>query len=897
MSDELDNSQENCEALNGMLAVSVQEDGRDGSADLSMMLTDNFNVRKNLGGTFDAATVVQSVTVNSTSTVVPAQDPSSQSVASKIAHLEAVSRTLASSDDITSNEETPSSGLRVYLRLRPVDEPSTIQIVSQKQTRANTNGQITIRTRPPSNSNAFKVSRTAAGTERNVVLVKEYDFSSVFEETASQLSVYQQTVQPYVQGVISGQSALVFCYGITNAGKSYTMMGPEKAIQPQNRKNAGDTDITTTWGLMPRAVQDLLNLCQSRYNKNLVIQMSYYEIYNERVYDLLPSSKETSLTVKPPTAQGTTTFKGLSSYRISNLSEGLSFIAQARRNRRSATNRINRDSSRSHAICQLRVIQQHIPGQPFSDLWLVDLAGSERAKRTGGARQHEASTINRSLMTLNRCLTNLSASQELGSKKQHPSVMIPWRESKLTRLFAAHWMGPYAARTCMIVNVHPGAADFDETQHVLSYAAVARTLQLKHEPVPPATTHVEYGYDGRCKYPPAKKGVVRKVAQVMRKLSPTRALDARKRRLALMKSNDEEDAASSKPAAKKMRVHKKPPAAERSTAMSSVFANAATADESGSKEVTSLKMALSVAQAEVAILRSSKHELEEKVEYIEAEVRNEVAEEMETQMHTMRLQYEAMIDSLKSRLRLTESKTQESTDHQSQMENAEQNIDSMFNQVVMCEEEMKRMQAEHAEELKSLRRELAVERERNQTEPAAVEENQLKLCSQHEDHDQHSSAGNTESDGSESDDVNEESDEEDESPEVETRRMTHVRQHWSTESQNSQSSGDADERSDEDGGPERQLRRTTRSQVRKQSATKSNPFLSSIGSARKPLGSLSNVAEASDDSFGPEAWLKPRKELKTDPNTGTFLRPRGRKPKNADAWDEHRGAWRLSIIP
>ena len=166
-------------------------------------------------------------------------------------------------------------------------------------------------------------------------------------------------------------------------------------------------------------------------------------------------------------------------------SQGIKLANIAKAKRHTSSNNINNDSSRSHCVCQLELtvipkrasMTTNEKKMRSTNLWIVDLAGIERSKRTGSvyrsARQKEAAIINASLMNLMRCLQQMSDNQ-----LSEANGVIPFRESKLTHLFMNHLVGTSASQTSMIVNINPAAADYDETQHVLSYATVARTVKI-----------------------------------------------------------------------------------------------------------------------------------------------------------------------------------------------------------------------------------------------------------------------------------------------------------------------------------------------------------------------------------------------------------------------------------
>lgn len=350
-----------------------------------------------------------------------------------------------------------SSKIEVYLRLRPSsDDTQAIHVPQQKNP-----DQLPrcIQTVAPETSHAAKLARNIDS------VIKEYEFTGVFPHSHSQHSVYANTVQPLLPGLLIGQSALIFCYGITNSGKTYTI--------------TGNSLTESEWGLLPRAMRHLVQMC----GNNRALNMSYFEVYNEQLVDLL----------RPPTKQdlifpdrSVCKNAEISHCKIDSVQDGMQQISLAQKRRRSGTNGINAISSRSHAICRLSVC-----GKPANnaDLWIVDLAGSERAKRTNGRRWQEAIQINKSLSTLNRCIMALRHSSKLAP---------PFRESRLTQFFGQHWTSTSAARTVMIVNVNPAASDFDETQHALTYASAAKTLRVgNHSSCSSKQSEMVYGYDGR----------------------------------------------------------------------------------------------------------------------------------------------------------------------------------------------------------------------------------------------------------------------------------------------------------------------------------------------------------------------------------------------------------------
>ena len=403
--------------------------------------------------------------------------------------------------------------IAVFLRTRPSsDATNTMEIVSPTTSTSSSNDNSDvlprrIRTRAPPTSNAMKYARGVT------TIAKEYEFTGVLGPHVSQQSVYEHTVQPLLDGLLvphSPQSALAFVYGITNAGKTHTHMGgcaaTASAITMHN-------DTSTEWGLAPRTMCELWQRVTQNNNHNhsgverQELQLSYYEIYNEQQNDLLfLLQQQTSLKNPYPWLSSSHTNSSsecVVRHTVTSLEDGLKQLFQAQKQRRSAANGINAVSSRSHAICEFTIVTTTtatVSASTSASLWLVDLAGSERTKRTAGQRWQETVQINKSLMTLNRCLLALRQQNSSNGVSNNNKVQPPYRESKLTQLFGKHWTSHHSAsRTVMIVNVNPSASDFDETQHALTYASAARTVRVGggNNSICSNNNTLDYGYDGR----------------------------------------------------------------------------------------------------------------------------------------------------------------------------------------------------------------------------------------------------------------------------------------------------------------------------------------------------------------------------------------------------------------
>eukprot|EP00814_Leptocylindrus_danicus_P010070 CAMPEP_0116032760 /NCGR_PEP_ID=MMETSP0321-20121206/18398_1 /TAXON_ID=163516 /ORGANISM="Leptocylindrus danicus var. danicus, Strain B650" /LENGTH=691 /DNA_ID=CAMNT_0003508331 /DNA_START=33 /DNA_END=2109 /DNA_ORIENTATION=- len=315
-------------------------------------------------------------------------------------------------------------------------------------------------------------SRGRAGSSPGSVPIKEFQFQKVFGPESKQIDVFSETTAPLIDGMFAfNQSALLFAYGITNAGKTYTIGGGR---------------AKEDWGLLPRSLEHIFRKMGGPGDSSFGLNMSYFEIYNEMVYDLVPpvdksatSFLQRKTNLKVSDRGGHVFVKGLTKHSINSVEHGLQLSRQAMENRQTSSNNLNSVSSRSHCICQLELSNSALGDEKPCTMWIVDLAGSERSKRTGfggsSKKQREAAQINQSLTTLMRCITQLAGNQRNDGTKVRDNI-VPFRDSKLTYLLMNHLSGSDAGRTVMIVNVNPSPTDFDETQHVLSYATVAKDV-------------------------------------------------------------------------------------------------------------------------------------------------------------------------------------------------------------------------------------------------------------------------------------------------------------------------------------------------------------------------------------------------------------------------------------
>ncbi|XP_059927516.1 kinesin-like protein KIF13B isoform X3 [Gadus macrocephalus] len=315
----------------------------------------------------------------------------------------------------------------------------------------------------PSGSNLGK------GDSRNQSKVFAYDYcfwsmdETDTDKFAGQEVVFQCLGESLLHNAFLGYNACIFAYGQTGSGKSYTMMGSVE--NP---------------GLIPRLCSALFDrtLKGKREEESFTVEVSYMEIYNERVRDLLdPKGSRQALRVREHKVLGPYV-DGLSRLAVACYKDIESLMSEGNKSRTVAATNMNEESSRSHAVFNIilthTLIDLHsgTSGEKVSKLSLVDLAGSERAAKTGagGDRLKEGSNINKSLTTLGLVISAL-AEQGAGKNK---TKFVPYRDSVLTWLLKDSLGGN--SRTAMVATVSPSADNYDETLSTLRYADRAKSI-------------------------------------------------------------------------------------------------------------------------------------------------------------------------------------------------------------------------------------------------------------------------------------------------------------------------------------------------------------------------------------------------------------------------------------
>uniref|UniRef100_A0A7N8YI95 Kinesin-like protein n=1 Tax=Mastacembelus armatus TaxID=205130 RepID=A0A7N8YI95_9TELE len=420
-----------------------------------------------------------------------------------------------------SNQKDP---VGVYCRVRPLDfedEECCIEVISST----------TIQLHAPE---GFKTNRNGEYKET------QYSFKKVFGVSVSQRELFEHVAKPLVDDLIHGKNGLLFTYGVTGSGKTFTMTGSpgQGGLLPrsldmifnsigsfQAKRYVFKTDDKN--GMDVQSEVDALLERQRRENSlsapktlssrqkldpeiaDMIMQeeafkaegvdedcsysifVSYIEIYNNYIYDLLEETQEDAIKPKPPQSKilredqnHNMYVAGCMEVEIKSAEEAFQVFWRGQKKRKVANTRLNRESSRSHSVFIIKLAQAPLDADgdnvlqdknqvTVSQLCLVDLAGSERTGRTGaeGTRIREAGNINQSLLNLRTCIEILRENQMCGTNK-----MVPYRDSKITHLFKNYFDGE--GRVRMVVCVNPNAGDYEETLLVMRFAEMTQEVEV-----------------------------------------------------------------------------------------------------------------------------------------------------------------------------------------------------------------------------------------------------------------------------------------------------------------------------------------------------------------------------------------------------------------------------------
>ncbi|KAG8574890.1 hypothetical protein GDO81_009382 [Engystomops pustulosus] len=413
----------------------------------------------------------------------------------------------------------------VYCRVRPLSPPDQeccIEVINET----------TVQLHPP---DGCRVNRNGEFKET------QYSFKQVFGTQVTQKDLFDVVAKPLVEDVIRGKNGLLFTYGVTGSGKTFTMTGSpgqggllprclhmifnsisdfqakryvfktddKNGIEVQNevdallerQKRDAQPQLVTRTPLSRQRPEpefaDMINIEDSckveEIDEDSVysVFVSYIEIYNNYIYDLLEEVPIDPIKPKPPQSKilredqnHNMYVAGCTEVEVKSTEEAFDVFWKGQKRRRIANTQLNRESSRSHSVFMIKLAQAPLDADgdhvlqekeqvTVSQLSLVDLAGSERTNRTKaeGSRLREAGNINQSLMTLRTCIEALRENQMCGTNK-----MVPYRDSKLTHLFKNYFDGEGKVR--MIVCVNPKADDHEESLQVMRFAEMTQEVEV-----------------------------------------------------------------------------------------------------------------------------------------------------------------------------------------------------------------------------------------------------------------------------------------------------------------------------------------------------------------------------------------------------------------------------------
>uniref|UniRef100_A0AAX7U2S5 Kinesin-like protein n=1 Tax=Astatotilapia calliptera TaxID=8154 RepID=A0AAX7U2S5_ASTCA len=288
-----------------------------------------------------------------------------------------------------------------------------------------------------------------------VITGKPYVFDRVLPPNTTQEQVYDQCAKQIVKDVLGGYNGTIFAYGQTSSGKTHTMEG--KLHDPQ------------LMGIIPRIARDIFDHIYSMdENLEFHIKVSYFEIYLDKIRDLLDVSK-TNLSVHEDKNR-VPYVKGCTERFVSSPEEVMDVIDEGKSNRHVAVTNMNEHSSRSHSIFLINIKQENVETEKklSGKLYLVDLAGSEKVSKTGaeGAVLDEAKNINKSLSALGNVISALAE-----GTKTH----VPYRDSKMTRILQDSLGGN--CRTTIIICCSPSIYNEAETKSTLMFGQRAKTIK------------------------------------------------------------------------------------------------------------------------------------------------------------------------------------------------------------------------------------------------------------------------------------------------------------------------------------------------------------------------------------------------------------------------------------
>ncbi|KAI3406058.2 CIN8 [Candida oxycetoniae] len=321
-------------------------------------------------------------------------------------------------------------------------------------------------------ANANKTFTT--GSSSNTFLdacKKTYKFDQIYGSQADQSLIFANVASPLLCDFLNGINVTILAYGQTGTGKTYTMCGTS------NPNSLDTVDLPEVAGIIPRLLCALFEKLDSTTNSDFAVKVSYLEIYNEELIDLLQQHNkklrilEKNISGKASPNHKAIAVQNLTECCVSSHHEGMEILRAGLKRRKTASTNMNETSSRSHTIFGIQLYQKDPTNDTvykISKMNLVDLAGSENISRSGSLAK-EAGGINQSLLTLGRVINTLNNNNKSESKH------IPYRESKLTYLLQDSLGGN--TKTTLIATVSPAQINAMETCSTLDYAAKAKNIK------------------------------------------------------------------------------------------------------------------------------------------------------------------------------------------------------------------------------------------------------------------------------------------------------------------------------------------------------------------------------------------------------------------------------------
>ncbi|KAI1113989.1 P-loop containing nucleoside triphosphate hydrolase protein [Nemania sp. NC0429] len=314
--------------------------------------------------------------------------------------------------------------------------------------------------RPASNDDGKSSNVVKIPNPRNESEEFSFAFNSVYDQATTQEELFTAEVAPHLKSLFLGLDVTIFAYGVTGTGKTHTMRGGLKLADR---------------GVIPRLLSGVFRRAKkiakdSNGKTTVAVDLSYYEIYNDKVFDLLEPVEKRTPSGLPLRAEanGKTVVAGLSERPCQDLKDFEKLYIESNANRVTAATKLNAHSSRSHAILRVKVTQTTGDMVRESTASAIDLAGSEDNRRTDNGKERlvESAAINKSLFVLSQCIDAISRGER----------RIPFRESKMTRILS---LGQNNGITIMILNLAPLRSYHLDTLSSLNVSSRAKRIEVR----------------------------------------------------------------------------------------------------------------------------------------------------------------------------------------------------------------------------------------------------------------------------------------------------------------------------------------------------------------------------------------------------------------------------------